>query len=79
MLTQSAAGTGWVNERDPTVALGPGNGNQPLNYIPVIEKLDRKSLYSSVFYFMNFPNNPLPYSGCGFGFLGISSYFTNKS
>lgn len=37
MLTQSAAGTGWVNERDPTVALGPGNGNQPLNHTPVIE------------------------------------------
>lgn len=83
MLTQSAAGTGWVNERDPTVALGPGNGNQPLNHTPVIEKLERnfyrKSLYSSFFYFMNFPNYPLPYSGCGFGFLGISSYFTNKS
>lgn len=44
MLTQSAAGTGWVNERDPTVALGPGNGNQPLNHTPVIEKFGKKFL-----------------------------------
>lgn len=38
MLTQSAAATGWVNERGPTEAPVPGNSNQPLNHTHVIKK-----------------------------------------